>query len=75
MDVLERHAIPVPLESVRLVQARRPVQERRKLAHLETQEFVVTFGARAGVSVTDALETVRHRIRTRFRPDTAAAGG
>lgn len=75
VDVLERHAIPVPLESVRLVQARRPVQERRKLAHLETQELVVTFGARAGVSVTDALETVRHRIRTRFRPDTAAAGG
>lgn len=67
-DVLERHGVPVPLEAVRLVQSRRPVQERRKLAGLDRQEFVVAFGERAGVSVADALETVRHRIRTRFRP-------
>jgi hypothetical protein len=72
-DVLERHGIPVPLNAVRLLQARRPVQERRKLADLERQEFVVGFGERAGVSVGDALETVRHRIRTRFRPDLSAA--
>ena len=47
-DVLERHDIQVRLSAVRLLQARRPVQERRKLAHLERQEFVVAFGARAG---------------------------
>ncbi len=74
-DVLERHGIQVRLEAVRLLQARRPVQERRKLADLDRQEFVVAFGARAGVSVADALETVRHRIRTRFRPDAAGARG
>ena len=73
-DVLERHDIPVPLDRVRLLQARRPVQERRKLAHLEQQEFVVAFGDQAGVSVADALETVRHRIRTRFRPDPRGRG-
>jgi hypothetical protein len=74
-DVLERHGVPVPLDSVRLLQGRRPVLERRKLADLDRQEFVVAFGDRARVSVPDALETVRHRIRTRFRPDAAEAGG
>ncbi len=73
-DVLERHGIPVPLKAVRLQQARRPVQERRKLADLERHEFVVAFGEKAVVSVADALETVKHRIRTRFRPEAAATG-
>ncbi len=72
-DVLERHGIQVRLEAVRLLQARRPVPERRKLADLERRDFLVAFGPRAGVSVADALETVRHRIRTRFRPDAAGA--
>ena len=70
-DVLERHGVPVPLESVRLLQGRRPVLDRRKLADLDRPEFTVAFGERAKVSVPDALETVRHRIRTRFRPDAA----
>lgn len=74
-DVLERHGIQVRLEPVRLLQARRPVPDRRKLADLERQDFVVAFGPRAGVSVADALETVRHRVRTRFRPDAAGATG
>ena len=73
-DVLERHGVPVPLHAVRLLQARRPVQERRRLADLDRQEFVVSFGEKARVSVADALETVKHRIRTRFRPDAAAGG-
>jgi len=74
-DVLERHGVPVPLHAVRLLQGRRAVQERRKLADLDRQEFVVSFGEKARVSVTDALETVKHRIRTRFRPAAAAARG
>jgi len=73
-DVLERNAVRVPLETVRLLQARRPVPERRKLGDLDRQEFVVSFGEKARVSVSDALETVKHRIRTRFRPDAAAGG-
>ncbi|RPH72047.1 MAG: hypothetical protein EHM78_04955 [Myxococcaceae bacterium] len=73
-DVLERHAVRVPLETVRLLQARRLVPERRKLGDLDRQEFVVSFGEKARVSVSDALETVKHRIRTRFRPDAAAGG-
>ncbi|HET9157360.1 MAG TPA: hypothetical protein VFN91_11875, partial [Myxococcaceae bacterium] len=73
-DVLERHGVPVPLHAVRLLQGRRAVQERRKLADLDRQEFVVSFGEKARVSVTDALETVKHRIRTRFRPAAAARG-
>ena len=70
-DVLERHAVPVPLNTVRLLQARRAVPERRKLGDLDRQEFVVSFGEKARVSVADALETVKHRIRTRFRADAA----
>jgi hypothetical protein len=35
---------------------------------------VVRFAEKARVSVTEALETVKHRIRTRFRPDAAVAG-
>jgi hypothetical protein len=73
-DVLERHGVPVPLRSVRLLQSRRAVAERRKLGELDRQEFVVAFSEKAKVSVTDALETVRHRIRTRFRPEATAAG-
>ena len=72
-DVLERHGVPVPLNAVRLLQSRRSVPERRKLADLERQELVVAFGERAKVSVADALETVRHRIRTRFQPEMSAA--
>ena len=75
-DVLQRHDIPVPMNAVRLLQARRPVQERRKLG--APRAAGVRGGVRrpkAGVSVADALETVRHRIRTRFRPDAAGAGG
>ena len=71
-DVLDRHAVGVPLQTVRLLQARRPVQERRKLADLDHQEFVVSFGEKARISVADALEAVKHRIRTRFRPAAAA---
>jgi len=74
-DVLERHGVPVPLRSVRLLQARRALPDRRKLADLDRQELVVSFGDKAKVSVADALETVKHRIRTRFRPDAAGAGG
>jgi len=74
-DVLERHAIPVPLSAVKLLQMRRPVQEPRRLADLDRKEFVVAFGEKARVSVPDALETVRHRIRTRFQPDEGVVRG
>jgi len=73
VDVLERHGVPVPLKAVRLLQSRRPVPERRKLTDLERQELVVAFSERAKVSVADALETIRHRIRTRFRPEMSTA--
>ena len=73
-DVLERHGIPVRADTVRLLQASRPAQERRKLADLDRREFVVSFGEKSSLSVADALETVKHRIRTRFRPEAAAAG-
>ncbi len=67
-DVLERHEVPISPQSVRLLQGKRVVNERRKLDGLDGREFRIAFSAAAEVSVPEALEMVRHRIRTRFRP-------
>lgn len=67
-DVLARHGVAVPLSAVRLVQGKRPVLERRRLRDVDRQDFRVAFSEKTRVSVPEALETVRHRIRTRFLP-------
>jgi hypothetical protein len=72
-DVLARHGVEVPFSAVRLVQGKRAVPERRRLRDLDRQDFRVAFSEKAKVSVADALETVRHRVRTRFLPDGHAA--
>ena len=68
-DVLARHGVKVPLSAVRLVQGKRAVLERRRLRDLDRQEFRVAFSEKVKISVPEALETVRHRIRTRFLPE------
>ncbi len=70
-DVLVRHGVDVPEKHVRLLQAQKPVLERRLLADCPTRTFSVAFAAGATVSVSDALERVRYRIRNRFRPQAA----
>lgn len=73
-DVLERHGVDVALKQVRLLQGKTAIPERRLLADCPTHTFSVAFTATARVSVADALERVRFRIRTRFRPDAGGKG-
>jgi hypothetical protein len=73
-DVLVRHGVDVREKQVRLLQARKPVPERRLLADCPSRTFSVAFAPGTKVSLTDALEQVRFRIRTRFRPDGLGAG-
>lgn len=71
-DVLLRHAVAVSEKQVRLRQGQRLVPERRWLADCATRTFSVAFAEGTRVSLADALEQVRYRIRTRFRADSTA---
>jgi hypothetical protein len=68
-DVLARHGVDVAEKQVRLLQGKTSVPDRRLLVDCPTHTFSVAFAAGAKVSVADALERVRFRIRTRFRPE------
>jgi len=68
-DVLLRHGVEVPEREVRLLQGRAPAPGARVLADCEVRTFTVAFGPGAPMSVAEALERVRYRIRTRFRPE------
>ncbi len=74
-DVLGRHGVDVAERHVRLLQGRRPVPERRLLADCPTRTFSVAFAKGTKLSVADALERVRFRIRTRFRPEASSTSG
>jgi curved DNA-binding protein CbpA len=69
-DVLLRHGVEVGERHVRLMQGQRPALEKRLLADCESRTFAVAFASGAPMSVAEALERVRYRIRTRFRPET-----
>jgi hypothetical protein len=71
-DVLARHGVDVAERQVRLLQGQKPVPERRLLVDCPTRSFSVAFASGTKLSVADALETVRFRIRTRFRPEATA---
>ncbi len=65
-DIFTRYDLGVSRGMVHLVQEGARVTERTPLAALETRTFRVRFGPDAEISEADALELVRHRIRTRF---------
>jgi hypothetical protein len=66
-DVLARHGVDVRAKQVRLLHGRSPVPERRLLADCQSRVFSVAFLPGTKVSLADALEQVRFRIRARFR--------
>ncbi|MGO9829576.1 MAG: hypothetical protein ACLPJH_05505 [Myxococcaceae bacterium] len=70
-DVLARHGVEVSEKQLRLLQARQRVPERRLLADCPRRTFSVAFAAGSKVSVSDALQQVRFRIRNRFRAEAA----
>jgi hypothetical protein len=45
------------------------VAEKTPLDHLENRQFGVRFTSDAPMTVGDAVEALRHRIRNRFRGD------
>lgn len=71
-DLLDRHGVGVTPAEVALEQDSAPVAEETPLEDVDERAFTVTFAAGAAVTVADAVEILRHRIRTRFQPD---AGG
>ena len=71
-DIFERNSLGVERGQAALEQAGAPVAEETPLLDVDDRTFTVTFAADASVSVPDAVEILRHRIRTRFQPDSAA---
>ena len=65
-DVFTRHEIEITPSGVQLFQNNKRVRDSTPLHTLEAPRFEVRFAAGAKLSETDALELVRHRIRTRF---------
>jgi hypothetical protein len=72
-DVFDRNELGVAREHVAFEQAGEPVAEDLALQDVDERTFTVTFTQDAPLSVADAVEILRHRIRTRFKPDAAPA--
>ena len=70
-DVFDRNELGVERGQVALEQGGEPVDEEVPLHEIDERAFTVTFTEDAPVSVADAVEMLRHRIRTRFKPDAA----
>ncbi|MCC6807268.1 MAG: hypothetical protein IT381_07580 [Deltaproteobacteria bacterium] len=65
-DVFRRNNIEVTAAQVWLEQDGDKLPEKRAIVDLGSKSVVVRFASDAGVSVGDALELLKHRIRTRF---------
>jgi hypothetical protein len=70
-DIFERNQLGVERAQATFEQAGAPVAEDTPLLDVDERTFTVRFAAEASVSVPDAVEILRHRIRTRFQPDAA----
>lgn len=65
-DVFKRNDVDVTLGQVWLEQDGDKLPDKRALEDLQDRSVTVRFSDDASVSVGDALEVVKHRIRTRF---------
>jgi hypothetical protein len=66
-DLFERYQLGIGAEQIQLLQRRKRVAETIPLDHLENRQFGVRLTSDAPLSIGDAVETLRHRIRNRFR--------
>lgn len=73
VDILDRHTLGVEKSQVTFEQGGVTVAEGAPLREVDERAFTVRFAADAPLSVADAVEILRHRIRTRFKPDAAPA--
>lgn len=65
-DLFDRYKLGITRGQVRLHQGRRRIPESTPLLDLAEQRFAVRFTARAPLTVPDAVEVLRHRIRHKF---------
>jgi hypothetical protein len=70
-DIFDRNHLGVERAHVALEQVGAPVADEVSLLDVDERTFTVTFTPDASVPVADAVEILRHRIRTRFQPDPA----
>lgn len=68
-DLFERYEIELNLKHVELWQDGRRRGESTPLAGLDARSFIVRFAEGAPLAEADAVETLRHRVRQRFRAD------
>jgi len=66
-DVFARHALELTLEQLELWQDKKRLRDTLPLSELLDQTLVLRFTADVKQSEADALEIVRHRVRTRFQ--------
>ena len=71
-DIFDRNNLGVDRAHVSFEQAGALVADEVSLLDVDDRTFTVIFAADASVSVPDAVEILRHRIRTRFQPDAVA---
>jgi hypothetical protein len=74
-DIFDRNHLGVERAHVALEQAGAPVGDDVSLLDVDDRTFTVVFAPDASVSVPDAVEILRHRIRTRFQPDPVPTRG
>lgn len=74
-DIFDRNNLGVDRAHVSFEQAGALVADEVSLLDVDERTFTVIFTADASVSVPDAVEILRHRIRTRFQPDAVATRG
>ena len=65
-DLFLRHDVQIKPKNVQLAQDEKRVKERTPLTDMADQTFRVHLTPDAGVTDTEALEIIRHRVRTRF---------
>ncbi|MEK7705658.1 MAG: hypothetical protein AAB426_11915 [Myxococcota bacterium] len=68
-DLFERYEIAVAPKQVELWQEGRKRGDSARLTSLDARSFVVRFAEGAPLAEADAVETLRHRVRQKFRAD------
>ncbi|MEE8409983.1 MAG: hypothetical protein V3T05_10280 [Myxococcota bacterium] len=68
-DLFNRYDLGLRAKQVHLMQRRKRINERTALSTLDVTQFSVKLTSDAELTVGDAVELLRHRIRNRFKAD------
>lgn len=75
VDLFERYELDVSPKDVRLCHKNKALSDRTPLEKVDSKQFVIRFSKATALSELAALEVLRHRIRTRFQPETGLNAG